>query len=425
MKKTEHYEAYLQILKEELVPAMGCTEPIAIALAAAKARDVLGCRPERCTVEVSGNIIKNVKAVTVPNTGGRKGIEAAAAIGLTAGKAERELEVLSEVTDGEIEEMQAYLAEKPITVVPFTGDKVFYIAVTAEGEGHRASCEIMDYHTNITKLTRDGAVLFQKEAGEAETEAQTDRSVLSVEEIIAFADCLDIPDVAEVIRRQIAYNSAISAEGLKGGWGGEIGKTLRDVCGSDVGVRARAAAAAGADARMSGCDMPVIIVSGSGNQGMTTSLPVIEYARDEGAAEEDLIRALVVANLVTIHQKTGIGRLSAFCGAVSAGCGAAAGIAYLRGGRYDMIAHTIANTLAICSGMVCDGAKPSCAAKIAVAVEAGLLGYQMYANGGHQFRDGEGITKKGVENTISNVGRLAREGMRRTDEEILHIMVEN
>ena len=243
-----------------------------------------------------------------------------------------------------------------------------------------------------------------------------------MEEIIRFADCLDTADVAEVIRRQVAYNSAISAEGLKGGWGAEVGKTIRDVYGDDVAVRAKAAAAAGSDARMSGCELPVVIVSGSGNQGMTTSLPVIEYARDMGADEDALIRALVVADLVTIHQKTGIGRLSAFCGAVSAGCGAASGVAYLKGGRYREVAHTIANALAICSGMICDGAKPSCAAKIAAAVDAGLMGYHMFMSG-HQFVDGEGIIKKGVENTIGNVGRLAREGMRRTDEEILHIMV--
>ena len=247
--------------------------------------------------------------------------------------------------------------------------------------------------------------------------------MLNVEEIIQFADCLDTADVAEVLRRQIACNSAISEEGLKGGWGAEVGKTLRAAHGDSVAVRAKAAAAAGSDARMSGCEMPVIIVSGSGNQGMTASLPVIEYARDMGVSEDQLLRALAVSNLITIHQKTGIGRLSAFCGATSAGCGAACGVAYLRGGRYDVIAHTIVNTLAICSGMVCDGAKPSCAAKIAAAVDAGLLGYQMYAGGGHQFVNGEGILKENVEATIASVGRLARQGMRQTDQEILAIMV--
>ena len=422
MERTPHYDSYVKILEEELIPAMGCTEPIAIALAAAKARETLGTMPLACRVEVSGNIIKNVKAVTVPNTGGLKGIEAATAAGIVAGKAELELEVLSQVTAEEIAAMAEFLKTCEMTVVPALGDRVFYIRITAEGGGHSASCEIMDYHTNITCIQKDGEVVFQSQGDSGERKEQTDRSVLSVEEIIQFADCLDTADVAEIIRRQVAYNSAISAEGLKGGWGAEVGKTIRAVYGDDVAVRAKAAAAAGSDARMSGCELPVVIVSGSGNQGMTTSLPVIEYARDMGASEEELYRALAVADLVTIHQKTGIGRLSAFCGAVSAGCGAASGIAYLKGGKYREVAHTIANALAICSGMICDGAKPSCAAKIAAAVDAGLLGYQMFMNG-HQFVGGEGIIQKGVENTIGNVGRLARLGMRGTDEEILDIMV--
>ena len=423
MEKTPHYDSYVEILKEELIPAMGCTEPIAIALAAAKARDALGRIPERCQAEVSGNIIKNVKAVTVPNTGGLKGIEASVAAGAVAGRSDLELEVLSQVTPQEIEAMREFLETREIKVIPATGDRVFYIKVTVWAEGHSACCEIVDYHTNIILIQRDEEVLFHAEPTEGGKPEQTDRAVLNVEEIVRFADCLDVADVEEILSRKIAYNSAISAEGMTGKWGAAIGKTLRNLYGDDVAVRAKAAAAAGSDARMSGCEMPVVIVSGSGNQGMTTSLPVIEYARDMKVTDEELYRALAVANLVTIHQKTGIGRLSAFCGAVSAGCGAAAGIAYLRGGRFDIIAHTIANTLAICSGMICDGAKPSCAAKIASAVDAGLMGYNMYLNGGHQFVDGEGIIQKGVENTIVNVGRLARQGMRRTDEEILDIMV--
>ena len=423
MERTSHYEDYVKILEEELIPAMGCTEPIAIALAAAKAREALGAEPEQCRVEVSGNIIKNVKAVTVPNTGGLKGIEAAAAAGMAAGRPELELEVLSRVTPEEIEAMKALMERCAIRVVPALGDRVFFINVTVAAGEHTACCEIVDFHTNIVRIQRDTEVLFRAEAGAGDGEEQTDRSVLSVEEIVAFADCLDTADVAGLLDRQVAYNTAISEAGLKGGWGAEVGRTLRSLYGDDVAVRAKAAAAAGSDARMSGCEMPVVIVSGSGNQGMTTSLPVIEYARDVGASHEELLRALTVANLVTIHQKTGIGRLSAFCGAVSAGCGAAAGIAYLKGGRYKVIDHTIANTLAICSGMICDGAKPSCAAKIAAAVDAGLMGYHMYVNGGHQFVSGEGIIQKGVENTIDNVGRLARLGMRGTDQEILDIMV--
>lgn len=423
MERTPHYESYLKILEEELIPAMGCTEPIAVALAAAKAREALGMEPERCRVEVSGNIIKNVKAVTVPNTGGLKGIEASAAAGIAAGRADLGLEVLSQVTKEEIEAMRALLERCEIKVVPAQGDRVFFINVMVMAGEHYGCCEIVDFHTNIVRVQRDTEILFQAEAAAGGEKEQTDRSVLSVEEIVAFADCLDSADVEKVLGRQIAYNTAISEEGLKGGWGAEVGKTLRGLYGDDVAVRAKAAAAAGSDARMSGCELPVIIVSGSGNQGMTTSLPVIEYARDMGASDEELYRALAVANLITIHQKTGIGRLSAFCGAVSAGCGAAAGIAYLRGGRFEVIAHTVANALAICSGMICDGAKPSCAAKIASAVDAGLMGYHMYVNGGHQFVGGEGIIKKGVENTIDNVGRLARMGMRKTDEEILNIMV--
>ena len=422
MERTPHYDQYIAILREELIPAMGCTEPIAVALAAAKAREALALPPESCRVEVSGNIIKNVKAVTVPNTGGLKGIGAAAAAGLAAGRAELDLEVLSQVTEEEIRQIHALLDRCPIQVVPAQGDQIFYIKVTAEGGGHRASCEIVDRHTNITEILRDGAVLFRGGSA-ADGGPHTDRAVLSVEEIVAFADCLEPADAAETLERQIRYNTAISQAGMAGGWGAEIGRMLLDTCGDHITVRARAAAAAGSDARMSGCELPVVIVSGSGNQGMTASLPVIEYAKELGSSHEDLLRALAVADLITIHQKTGIGRLSAFCGAVSAGCGAATGIAYLQGGRYDVIAHTIANTLAICSGMICDGAKPSCAAKIAAAVDAGLMGYQMYLHGGHQFVGGEGIIRKGVEDTIASVGRLARQGMRQTDSEILDIMV--
>jgi len=423
MNKTPHYDSYIKILEEELIPAMGCTEPIAVALAAAKAREALGLTPERCRIEVSGNIIKNVKAVTVPNTGGMKGLEGATAAGIAAGREDLELEVLSQVTDEGRAAIRACLDNCAMEVVPAGGDRVFYIKITVEAQGHSACCEIVDFHTNVVLIEKDGQTLFQAEAKAEGGSQQTDRSILSVEEIIQFADGLDPADVAEVLNRQIAYNSAIAAEGLKGGWGAEVGKTLRAAHGDSVAVRAKAAAAAGSDARMSGCELPVIIVSGSGNQGMTASLPVIEYARDMGASEEALLRALAVANLITIHQKTGIGRLSAFCGATSAGCGAVCGIAYLQGGRYEVISHTIVNALAICSGMVCDGAKPSCAAKIAAAVDAGLLGYQMYKGGGHQFLSGEGILKDGVEATIESVGRLARKGMRQTDQEILDIMV--
>ena len=424
MEKTPHYQEYLQILQEELLPAMGCTEPIAIALAAAKARAALGAEPESVRLEVSGNIIKNVKSVIVPNTGGMKGLEAATAAGIVAGRPELELEVVSKISPSEIPTIAAFLEKCPVTIVPSKREKVFFIGVTLTGGGHSALCRIEDFHTNVTLLSRDDEVLY-KGSGAAEEE-KTNRSVLSVEEIVAFAGAVRPEELHPTVGRQIRYNTAISQEGLRGTWGAAVGRTIRELHGEgDIAARASAAAAAGSDARMSGCELPVIIVSGSGNQGMTASLPVVEYAKALGSSEAELLRAVALSDLVTIHLKTGIGRLSAYCGAVSAGCGAATGIAYLHGGRYDVIAHTIANALAICSGMICDGAKPSCAAKIAAAVDAGLMGYHMYIHGGHEFMGGEGIVKKGVEKTIDSVSRLAREGMRQTDGEILEIMVED
>ena len=427
MDKTNvKYNAYLQILEEELVPAMGCTEPIAIAYGAAKAREVLGRLPDKVLVEASGNISKNVKSVVVPNTGGLKGIEAAAAAGVAAGDAGKILEVISQVTEAQKAEIRTYLDTHEVKVAPAQGDVIFDIIITLTAGTDQVRLRIADYHTNIVLIEKNGETLLKSGAVVAAGDSAaglTDRSCLSVEAIVDFVQTMDVDDVREIVQRQVDYNYAIAQEGMRGDWGANIGKVLRDHYGDDIKIRARYMAAAGSDARMSGCEMPVIIVSGSGNQGMTASLPVIEYARDMGVSEDQLLRALAVSNLITIHQKTGIGRLSAFCGATSAGCGAACGIAYLRGGRYDVIAHTIVNTLAICSGMVCDGAKPSCAAKIAAAVDAGLLGYQMYAGGGHQFVNGEGILKENVEATIASVGRLARQGMRQTDQEILDIMV--
>ena len=420
-KQTEHYAQYLKILEEELIPAMGCTEPIAVALAAAKAREALGALPGSCQMEVSGNIIKNVKAVTVPNTGGMKGLEAAAAAGIVGGRPDLELQVLSQVSREETAEMGRFLQSCAMQVLPAHNGKAFYILVTLAAGAHTASCEIVDFHTNITCIRRDGQILYENR-GQVAQAAQTDRSCLSVEEIVDFADCLDPADVAPVLERQIAYNTAISQEGMRGSWGAEVGRTLLKLHGEELPARLRAVAAAGSDARMNGCELPVVIASGSGNQGMTASLPVIAYAETIGSSHEELLRALAVADLITIHQKTGIGRLSAFCGATSAGCGAACGIAYLDGGRSDLISRTITNTLGICSGMVCDGAKSSCAAKIAAAVEAGLDGYQM-AKARLGFTDGEGIIGANVEQTIENVGRMARVGMRETDTEVLKIML--
>lgn len=423
MKKADpRYEAYMKILGEELVPAMGCTEPVAIAYACAKARDLLGQLPDRALLQVSGNIIKNVKSVVVPNTGGGRGISVAAAIGFVVGQAKRELQVISSVTDSQREEMARLLKRCPIEVSPTEGPEVFEILVEAHAKEHCARVRITGFHTNLVLAELDGQVLESRT--QVAAEASREMELLTVEGILDFADTADLEDVKEILDRQIAYNCRIREEGLTGKWGAAIGCTLLRCYGSDdVAVRARAAAAAGSDARMGGCELPVIINSGSGNQGMTASLPVIEYAGELGSSSETVYRALLVSNLLTIHLKRGIGRLSAYCGAVSAGCAAGAAIAYLHGGGFEEVAHTLVNSLAIVSGIICDGAKPSCAAKIASAVDAGILGWQMY-RGGQQFYAGDGIVRKGVEETIKTVSRVGREGMADTDWEILRIMTE-
>ena len=423
-KEDIRYQTYVQIMKEELIPAMGCTEPIAISYCAAKARAVLGCIPEDCLVEASGNIIKNVKSVVVPNTDGLKGIEAAAAAGIVAGKEERILEVISAVTQDQKKEIRKYLDQKRIRVKPLETEELLDIVIQVHGGGHKVKVRIAGYHSNIVRIEKDEDILYEIGGTAAKEGAnQADRNLLNVKDIVEFADTADIRDVQELLDRQIEYNSAISEEGLRNPWGANVGKVLLNAYGNDIRVRARAAAAAASDARMSGCEMPVIINSGSGNQGITASLPVLEYAKELHADRERLYRALLVSNLVAIHQKTGMGRLSAYCGAVSAGCGAGCGIAYLQGGDFRCIAHTLVNALAIVSGIVCDGAKPSCAGKIASAVDAGILGYEMYCQG-QQFRGGEGILSKGVENTIRNVVRLGAVGMKETDREIIQMMTE-
>ena len=424
MQKTDpRYSQFVQILREELVPAMGCTEPIALAYGAAKAREVLGKLPDTVLIEASGNIIKNVKSVVVPNTGGLKGIEAAAVAGIVAGTAEKILEVISEVTEEEKQGMRDYLDTHDVRVMPAEGDVVFDIIITLTAGEESVRLRIADYHTNIVLIERNGEVLLDggKVSEKAEMKGLTDRSCMSVEGAIDFADTCDLADVAELVERQIAYNYAIAEEGMKNAWGANIGKTLRDYYGTDVKTRARFMAAAGSDARMSGCEMPVIIVSGSGNQGITASVPVIVYAKELGVSHEAMVRAVLLSDLLTIHLKTGIGRLSAYCGAVSAGCSSAAAIAHLNGGGFKEVAHTLVNGLAIVSGMICDGAKASCAAKIAASVDAGLLGWSMYRNG-QQFYGGDGVITKGVEETIVNIGRLGRVGMRETDKEIIRIM---
>lgn len=415
------YQNYVQILKEELVPAMGCTEPIAIAYASANAREVLGHLPDKIIVDASANIIKNVKSVVVPNTNHLRGIEAAAAAGAIAGNAEMKLEVISRVADEDKLCIKEYLEQNLIKVNLADTKFIFYIQVTAYYQNSYVIVRIANYHTNIIYIEKDKEVLFQKET-EVLKEDLSDKKLLNVEDIIDFANTVKIEDIKGVIGRQIEYNTKISEEGLKNNYGANIGKVLLNNYGNDIKTRARAKAAAGSDARMGGCELPVVIVSGSGNQGMTASIPVIEYAGALGVSEEKMYRALVLSNLITIHQKTGIGRLSAYCGAVSAGCGSGAAIAYLYGGGYEEISHTIVNALAIVSGIICDGAKASCAAKIAAAVDAGILGYHMYKCG-QQFRGGDGIVTKGVEATITNIGQLAKEGMRETDKEIIKIMI--
>ncbi len=417
------YGNYLKILQEELVPATGCTEPIAIAYGAAKARELLGVLPESVLVEASGNIIKNVKSVVVPNTNSLKGIEAAAAAGIVAGQSDKILEVISEVTPAQRAEIRVYLADHPIVVKPAEGDKVFDILITLRAGNNHVKLRISDYHTHIVYIEKNGEVLFQ--SGEVLSDSArdmlTDRSCLSVEGVLDFASTCNLEDVRALIERQIDYNYAIAEEGMRHSWGANIGSVLKEHYGVGIYSRARYMAAAGSDARMSGCEMPVIIVSGSGNQGITASVPVVEYAKELNVGRDQMVRAVLLSDLLTIHLKTGIGRLSAYCGAVSAGCSAGAAIAYLHGGGFREIAHTLVNSLAIVSGMICDGAKASCAAKISAAVDAGLVGYSMFRSG-QQFRGGDGIVTKGVEETIRNIGRLGRLGMRETDREIIRIM---
>ncbi len=422
----DKYRSYVEILREELIPAMGCTEPIALAYCAAKAWAVSGGgSPEAlasASVCVSGNIIKNVKSVIVPNTGGLRGIETAVAAGIASGQVDRRLEVLSALSKEQQAQIPALLDRGIIQVRPAQNDKLLYIEVALTRlDGAQAKVVLEGAHTNITWVERNGQVLYQGEVSAARPEGKLNHSVLNVQDIVTFADTVGLSDIEPLVGRQLAYNLAIAEEGLTQNWGANVGKTIRRVYGDDVKFLARAYAAAGSDARMSGCELPVVIVSGSGNQGITASVPIAIYAQHMGASRERLLRAVALSDLVTIHQKTGIGCLSAFCGAVCAGCGAGAGIAYLQGGDYTVIAHTIVNTLAILSGMVCDGAKPSCAAKIAEAIDAGILGYEMYRNG-QEFLDGDGIVCKGVDNTIVNVGRMAKTGMRETDKVILEIM---
>ncbi|MBE5972861.1 MAG: serine dehydratase subunit alpha family protein [Lachnoclostridium sp.] len=423
MLKTDlKYGAYVKILEEELKPAMGCTEPIALAYAAAVARKVLGEVPEKVVIGASGSIIKNVKSVIVPNTNRLKGIPAAAAAGIIGGDPEKELEVIAHVTEEQIKGMRTFLDTAEIIVEHVDNGLTFDIIVTLYKGENYSKVRIVNYHTNIVLIEKNGEILQEVEVQGESEEGLTDRSLLKMKDIWDFVNSVDIADIKEMLDRQIQCNMAIAEEGIRGDYGANIGKVLIDMNGTDVRTRARAMAAAGSDARMNGCELPVIINSGSGNQGITASVPVIVYAKELGVDEDKMYRALALSDLTTIHQKTPIGRLSAFCGAVSAGAGAGAGIAYLNGGDFEAVIHTVINAVAIVSGMVCDGAKASCAAKIAEAVDAGIIGYNMHIRG-QNFEDGDGIVKSGIEDTILSVGRLAKEGMKETNTEILSIMI--
>lgn len=421
MKREDNiYQIYVQILKEELVTAMGCTEPIAISYAAARARAVLGELPEKIVVKASGSIIKNVKSVVVPNTGGLRGIEAAAAAGVVCGNENRKLEVLSEIESEDIERIKGYLGQADIKVEYQETGRTFDLSVCVYKEHSQASVRITDYHTNIVQIEKNWE--FIRDDLKDEKIEKANRDVLSMENIWEFVRCADIEDVKETLDKQIECNMKIAREGIRGNYGANIGSILLKMEGDSVQVHAKAMAAAGSDARMNGCGLPVVINSGSGNQGITCSVPVLVYGESLNCDIEKIYRALLLSNLTAIYIKAGIGTLSAYCGAVSAGAAAGAGIAYLHGGGYEEIKHTVVNALAIVSGIVCDGAKASCAAKIASSVEAGIVGYYMYLNE-QEFCAGEGIVAEGIDRTIENIGILGKEGMKETNKKIIEMMI--
>lgn len=416
------YGNYVQILNNELVPALGCTEPIAIAYAAAKARAVLGEFPDHVEVCCSGNIIKNVKGVTVPNSGGLRGIYAAAALGIVGGNADMELEVLEHVNQEDIDRTRRLVQEGFCScTLQENVESLYIVARVVKGE-HYAEVTIINRHTLVTKIVKDGQVVFENKVSESSPD-YVDKRLLNVKDILTFADEVNLDDVRQVISSQISLNSAIADEGMKNKYGAEVGRTLIEVYGNDLQNRARARAAAGSDARMGGCSMPVVINSGSGNQGITVSLPVIEFAKEIGTSEDKLYRALVVSNLIAIHQKKYIGSLSAYCGAVSAACGAGAGIAYLNGATREEVGLTIVNTIGNVGGIVCDGAKSSCAAKIASSVDAAMMAYHM-AKHHRAFQAGEGLVQEDVESTIKSIGYIGKFGMKNTDVEILNVMID-
>ena len=423
-EKTGVYYSYLRILNEELIPAMGCTEPISLAYAAAKARCILGDLPDKIDVVVSGNIVKNVKGVVVPNTNGLKGIKAAVAAGVISGREDKILEVLEDLSDEQKDQIIHYIENTQINISLADSDLNFDILLTLYKDDFYSKLRIVDDHTNVVLIEKNGEILYTPEKINSHVIHNNDKTLLNINDIFKFANIVEINDVKDIISRQIEFNTAIAEEGLKGNYGANVGKTLLSLYGDDVKTRAKAKAAAGSDARMNGCELPVIIISGSGNQGLAVSVPVIEYAKEYNIDNEVLYRALVLSNLIAVHLKSGIGSLSAFCGAVCAGCASGAAIAYMLGGGVDAISATLSNSLAIVSGIICDGAKSSCAAKIAASVDAGILGYHMYLNE-NKFSNGDGFLGNNIEETINNIWRIGKNGMKQTDMEILNIMTGN
>ncbi len=414
------YDNFVTILKRELIPAMGCTEPIAIAFTAAKAREVLGQMPERMVIRCSGNIIKNVKGVVVPNSGGQKGVEVAAILGVVAGKAELELEVISQVKQEDADKTKILYSQGICSCELEEGAENLFIRAELTVGQETAAVEVRSKHNHIARIEKNGQLLFDQP--DIAVQESGDKLKLNIKDILQFANEVNLDDVRDIIARQIKYNCAISEEGLTNKWGAQVGKNSLQFGTNDVRVRARAAAAAGSDARMNGCALPVVINSGSGNQGITCTMPVVVYAQEIGVGEDTLYRALILTNLLSLHQKRYVGNLSAYCGAVSAGAAAACGIAYLNGTDYDVIGKTLINSLGNVGGIVCDGAKASCAAKISSAVDAGIMGYEM-AKHDLFFPFGEGLVEKDYEKTIQNIGRMGCYGMKSTDVEILNIMI--
>lgn len=418
MKKADSdYRAFLDILKEELIPAGGCTEPIAIAYTAAVARKTLGCRPEHMDVYASGNLIKNAKGVYIPNGGELRGVDAAAILGALGGNADRMLEVLLDLPDGVLDETQALMQQNYCKVHVIQGSEALHLIVNVQADGQTAEVELKNAHTHIVRIEKNGESVFRAEE-DGTQDGFTDHSCLTVEKIVDFANTCDLADIEPTLQKQIDCNMQIAEEGLNNRWGVNVGKLYYE-----NGKLLQAYAAAASDARMSGCNLPVVIVSGSGNQGATASLPVIIYAQKHNIGREQLLRALALSDLIAIHLKSGIGRLSAYCGAVCAATGAGCAMTYLDGGTLEQIDQTITNSIATSSGMVCDGAKPSCAAKIATSLESAIMAHDL-AMANRTFQSGEGIVMDNVEQTIDAVGCVASQGMHITDQVILTLMTQ-